>query len=183
MKRLFYIAAIVLLFLSSCGGNMNSTTTEMPKVPQHGGIQWGSFLLRDGEEVYHLPYLTAEGTADTISGPLRNCSFIDLGPILEEDINFDGIPDVQICLGPQNHWGNNIYEGFIWDKQEGHFVWVENYHEIFSPEIHYDSMYILGTDYFFFEGVSSTDYTKYEWVDGKLTATDNWSESEGEMWD
>lgn len=180
MKHLLYIITVVLLLFASCERN---TSTQTPNIPQREGIQWGEFLSINEGNSFALPYRTADGTEDTLFGDLEYCSFRDLGEIDEEDFNFDGIPDVQIWLGPQNWWGNILYEGFVWNKEKGCFDWVEKYHEIFSPEIHHDSLYILGMDYFFFEGVSSTDYTKYEWIDGKLTETDSWGVSEGELWD
>ncbi|MBO6026209.1 MAG: hypothetical protein J6P73_03100 [Bacteroidales bacterium] len=180
MKQLLFTILLAAFLFASCDRTTGSKTA---KVPQREGIQWGKFISLDNGARFALPYRTADGTEDTLSCDLLDCNFNALGNIEEEDINFDGIPDVQICLGPRNHWGNFLYEGFVWNKEKGCFNWVENYHEIFSPEIHHDSLYILGADYFFFEGVSSTDFTKYEWIDGKLTETDSWGVSEGEMWD
>ena len=178
MKNLFLLATIAALLFSSCGRNTSPKTIA---VPQREGIQWGEFIsLNDGNS-FALPYRTADGTDDTLSCDLVFCDFRDLGEIHEDDINFDGIPDVQIWLGPQNWWGNVLYEGFVWNKEKGRFDWVEKYHEVFSPEIHQDSMFILGEDYFSFEGVYSSTITKYEWIDGKLTETDSWGES-GSLW-
>ena len=181
MKRFFYLATVAILLLASCERHTGTATVETPKVPQREGIQWGAFLPGNDGNSFLLPYRTADGTEDTLSCDLDFCDFRDLGEIHEDDINFDGIPDVQIWLGPQNWWGNVLYEGFIWDKEKGRFDWVEKYHEVFSPEIHQDSMFILGEDYFSFEGVYSSTITKYEWIDGKLTETDSWDES-GSLW-
>ena len=181
MKRLFYLATVAILLLSSCERNTSTTTAETSKVPQREGIQWGEFIPANNGNSFLLPYRTADGNEDTLSCDLQFCGFSELGDILEDDINFDGIPDVEIWLGPQNWWGNILYEGFLWNKEKGCFEWVEKYHEIFSPEIHQDSMYILGSDYFSFEGYYTTTYTKYEWIDGELVETDSWN-MDGSTW-
>ena len=184
MKHLFYLITTALLFLASCDSNIHPTT---PKVPQREGIQWGEFIFGeinawDAVEEFRLPYLTADGLADTLSCVLPySMPKSDINSIFEDDINFDSIPDVQIILGNQNWWGNTIYEGFVWDKEKGCFTYVDNYRDIFSPEIHSDSLYILGTDYFSFEGHYTVTYTKYQWIDGVLTETDSWSDH-GSTW-
>lgn len=178
MKRLLYIITVAILLFASCERN---TRTQTPNIPQREGIQWGEFLSVNEGNSFALPYRTTDGTEDTLSCDLVYCDFDALGEIDEEDINFDGIPDVQIWLGNQNWWGNVLYEGFVWNKEKGCFDWVEKYHEIYSPSVYKDSLCIIGDDYFSFEGFYTATFTKYQWINGELVETGSWEES-GSTW-
>ena len=125
MRRLFYILIVSLFFWASCGENPAKKT-----IPQREGIQWGEIHFgtldeNDDTEEASLLYTTADGTVDSVdfslSYPTEPNYFSENGggTIEEEDINFDGIPDLQICLGTWDGYWNMTYAGFVWDKEKG----------------------------------------------------------------
>lgn len=189
---MFYIAATVLLFLASCGGNTGTTTTETPIVPQREGIQWGEFILGDSVslgdvDVFRVPYRTTDGTADTLLCDLGLSIDPNVLEIQEEDINFDGIPDVQIRVGYNDVYfdceGQKVfyctqynYIGYLWNQTEGHFDLVEDYETIYGPEIYKDSLCIWATDYFNFDDSIVITHNKWQWVDGNLMITNSFKE-------
>lgn len=67
------------------------------------------------------------------------------GDIVEDDINFDGIPDLMICLGPTNAFGGFTYDGYAWDKELHTFVKIENFDEIMDPTFIKNDKTIIGT--------------------------------------
>ena len=140
MKQILLIATTLLL-LASC-----NNTPQRPNTPQREGIQWGAIhfglLNEDGEtDEATLLYTTADGKVDSVpfwlSYPMEPDFFPETGGgrVEEEDINFDGIPDLQISLGVWDGYGNVSYEGYVWDKEHGAFVNVPNYSNIFNPWI------------------------------------------------
>lgn len=188
MNRLFYIIAIAILFLASCGGNTSTATTETPIVPQREGIQWGEIIPieQDGDntfEAFRLPYLTSDGITDTLLCNVGLPCDPDVLAIFEEDINFDGVPDLQIRIGYNDVYFNcerqkvfyctqYTYAGYTWNQQDGRFVWVDNYNLIYGPEIVKDSLCIWGTDYFNFDDSIVVIRNKWQWVDGALIVTE-----------
>lgn len=186
MKHFFYLIIISLFFLASCGENQSGKQNNAPiKIAQREGIQWGEFLFGepdeygDVEEAF-LTYTTSDGTVDTLAFwlnfPMEPDYFPENGGgrIEEEDINFDGIPDLQISLGVWDGYGNVSYEGYVWDKKQGVFVNVPNYSNIFNPWIIDQS--ITSNYREWMDGIQYRTYEKYEWVDGELVKTDEWDE-------
>lgn len=186
MKHFFYLLIIPLFFLASCGENQSGKQNNAPtKIAQREGIQWGELLYGepdeygDVEEAF-LTYTTSDGTVDTLAFwlnyPMEPDYFPETGGgrIEEEDINFDGIPDLQISLGVWDGYGNVSYEGYVWDKEQGVFVNVPNYSNIFNPLIIDQS--ITSNYREWMDGVQYRTYEKYEWVDGELVKTDEWSD-------
>ncbi len=90
-----------------------------------------------------------------------------IGDILEEDINFDGYPDLMVCNGPVNVFGNHTYSAWLWNQSTHSFVLVPNFDEICAP-------YFVKTD----EGRrrvvgvyrldNDVEITTYEWLGDKL---------------
>lgn len=187
MKHLFYILTVSLLLLASCGEKPAKQANASKSVPQREGIQWGDFLFGSLDEFGEtdevtLLYTTADGTVDSLDFLLfypmepENFSEIGGGKIEEDDINFDGIPDVQICLGAFDAYWNITYEGFVWDKEKGAFVNVPNYYNIFNPWLDESDNSITSNYREWLDGVQYRTYEKYEWVDGELTKTDEWAD-------
>jgi hypothetical protein len=186
MKHLYFLLIVSLLVLVSCGEKPTTKQDKTPKsIPQREGIQWGAIhygtLNEYGEtDEATLLYTTADGTLDSVafvlSYPMEPVFFPENGGgrIEEEDINFDGTPDLQICLGVWDGYGNVSYEGYVWDKEQGVFVNVPNYSNIFNPWIVDQS--ITSNYREWMDGVQYRTYEKYEWVDGELVKTDEWSD-------
>ena len=178
MKHLFFILTISLLAFASCGEK------KVPQ-PQREGIQWGEIrfgtLDEFGEtEEATLHFTYASGKTDSLPFTLlydmspENFELIGGGRIEEEDINFDSIPDLQICLGVFDGYGNLNYEGFVWDKEKGGFVNVPEYFEIFNPQVYYDS--ICGFYREWLDGIEYQTGTTHQWIDGNLVKTREWSD-------
>lgn len=170
----FILLATTLLLLASC-----------THVPQREGIQWGEIhfgpLNEYGEtEEAFLLYTTTDGKVDSVdlwlSYPMEPELFSQIGGgrIEEEDINFDGIADLQICMGAWDGYGNVAYDGFVWDKALGTFLPVPNYSNIFNPWM--EDQCIISNYREWMDGVQYRYYEKYEWVDGELVKTDEWSD-------
>ena len=91
--------------------------------------------------------------------------FLGFGEVKEEDINFDGVPDLQVNLGPFNGWGNFTYEGFVWNQKEHKFDYVDEYSQIFEPYIDKQAKQIRGG----LRVDNELNWDVWEWRNGKLT--------------
>ena len=183
MKHLFLTLTVSLLLLASCGEKPTKKA-----IPLREGIQWGDihFAAPDEDgytEEATLLYTTADGTVDSVafmlSFPIEPEDFEDRGGgnIEEEDINFDGTPDLQICLGAWDGYWNMTYEGFVWDKEKGVFVSIPNYSDIFNPSIYSDEIVGLYLEWMY--GAQYRTGERYKWVDGELVKTEEWTEVYG----
>lgn len=166
MKKLYFILALGLVCLAATG--------KKQYVPERGDYTFRTQLFTttddDGNAIADtiITYLTDKtGRVDTLVSwaiPLDTASWIGFGEIQEEDINFDGIPDLQICLGPFNGFGNFTYDGLVWDPKAHKFVRVENYSEIFEPQLEPFQNRIIGL----FRLDYDLTISVYEWQDGRL---------------
>ena len=66
--------------------------------------------------------------------PLDTTIWSGFGNILEDDINFDGYPDLMVCLGPTNSYGNFTFAAWLWSQDMHDFVPVEGFDELYDPE-------------------------------------------------
>ena len=67
--------------------------------------------LTDSKNKTQIFYSQAQ-PLDTMSWSKEN-----IGTIEEEDWNFDGIPDLQVCRGTANGYGNLTYDVWIWNDK------------------------------------------------------------------
>lgn len=79
------------------------------------------------------------------------------------DINFDGIPDLQICLGCDDS-DSEYYAGYVWDNKDKRFVKATSYDMISNPVIDPDRRTITGTTHTNGDVTTST----HVWEDGQL---------------
>ena len=98
--------------------------------------------------------------------PLDTAQWYGFGEILEKDINFDGYPDLQVCNGPVNMFGNFTYTAFLWDQKTHRFLKeeVEGYDQINSPEVYPAEKHIVGI----WRLDNDVEISTYEWRNGKL---------------
>ena len=187
MKHLLFTLTAFLLLFASCERNQPQKQ-DQKTLPSREGIQWGEIHFKPMDEYSYseeatLFYTTADGTVDSVdfflSYPTDSDEFSENGGgrIEEEDINFDGIPDLQICLGRWDGYWNLTYEGFVWDKEKGVFVLVPNYSDIFNPDIYSDE--IVGLYREWLDGAQYRTGERYQWVDGELVKTEEWTEVYG----
>lgn len=103
-------------------------------------------------------------TLVSLTQPLDTVFWREFGEIREDDINFDSIPDLMICLGPTNSFGGFTYDGYVWNQTEHKFVRVEKFDEIMDPTFYPDKNQIVGT----FRIDNHCWTSLYEWKNGKL---------------
>ena len=168
MKKVLLISLLLLVGLAA---------TAKKYVPERGDYTFKTRVCTTDDEGSTIAdsiitYLTDKtGRIDTLVSwaiPLDIEYWTGFGEILEEDINFDGIPDLQICLGPFNSFGNFTYDGLLWDQDAHKFVRVENYSEIFDPQVSLFEKRIIGL----FRLDNDLTISEYEWHDGKLVLID-----------
>ena len=87
-----------------------------------------------------------------------------IGEITEDDWNFDGIPDLQVCMGPMNGFGNYTYDVWLWDDQAHRFIPLEDISGIFDPYVDTEKKCIVST----WRLDDEVEIVRYKWKDGKL---------------
>lgn len=97
--------------------------------------------------------------------PLDTASWTGFAKISEEDANFDGFPDLQVCLGPFNACGNFTYALWLWDDDNHKFVRVEGFDELSDPVYNAAEKEVLSTFRMFDE---YEDDCVYSWDGFKL---------------
>lgn len=190
MKHPLLVLMVSLLFLASFERNQpkqqDPEQTFQGSMDPRNGIQWGEIHLDilDPIENYTseawLLYTTADDTIDSLKfrlpfnmGDLEEFFDRGGGRIEEQDMNNDGIPDLQIGLGCVDGGCNNVnYEGFVWDQEKSAFVLVPNYWELMNPDILDDG--IVACEHEWDEGALHYYCDMYQWVDGALVKTDEW---------
>lgn len=155
------------------------------------GIQWKDFHfkpLNDWKQDITLVFTASDGTIDslTFTGDYDEYAGENY-KVYEEDINFDGTPDLQIFMGYKTVYANTYYEGFVWDTENGGFVLVPNYKDIFNPVIYGNEQCIVGVnrgilaaseaDGEWPNGAVFWSCDKYQWVDGHLVVTRSWEKT------
>ncbi len=190
---LFSIAAMMLV---ACGGQkspldgghgigIDSATVaqinaeDADYVPQRSDYSFRSdvrTITEDGEVRWDtiVVYLTdAKGYTQELRSqalPLDTLQWSKacIGEILEDDWNFDGIPDLQVCTGPMNGFGNYTYDVWLWNDKAHKFEELKYDCEIYSPSIDSEnkcivSIWCLDDD---------VEIIRYKWKDGKLVESE-----------
>lgn len=173
MKRnIFILVALTFTVLAACGKQY---------VPERGDYTFKTqlFTTTDEDMAFADSIITTVtdkmGHSFTLvshTQPLDPDLWTGFGGIREDDFNFDGTPDLMICLGPTNSFGGFTYDGYVWDTAAHKFVRVENFCEILDPEFFPEKNQILGT----FRIDSHYWFSLYEWRDGKLVLIEEQNE-------
>ena len=193
MKKtlLLTMAAIIL---AACGDQKSpksggaQSSSDGDYVPQRSDYTFRSdvrVLNDEGDVTWDsiIVYLTdAKGQIQELYSqamPLDTTSWEkgSIGEITEEDWNFDGIPDLQVCMGPMNGFGNYVYDVWLWNDKTHQFDHLNDCPEIFSPEIDAANKCIT-SDWRLDDEV---EIVQYKWKDGKLVETDRKQLSYSEM--
>ena len=83
------------------------------------------------------------------------------------DINFDGIPDLQIFLGYYtNGRVEAVYAAYVWNRKSKRFERVEGFEDIVNPEVNAKAKTITSTARYSFNDLLVQTYA---WKKGKLT--------------
>ena len=183
MKKIFLALA---LLTSTVGMSAQGSTIMKEGDPIRQQLTWQAPAAPSNDEgeieKIYLAYNTPDGKEHHIvcelPWPVAAEQFVG-GDTEEEDINFDGIPDLQVFIGYTNATGHNaIYSWYVWDTKKHSFIEVEE-PNIISPNINPENKTIttrLITD-------DTANYEQYEWKEGKLVKTNEWSDDLKELYD
>lgn len=191
MKKLFLFALTAIMF--SCGNkpaNNNESVADVAKdstevaasePSARDGYTFETSFRKDENGQCDALILTSKKGEKTqefvceFNWPKDKDLLGESGTIEEEDINFDGIPDVVVCLGDFGVGDSYFfYDALVWNNNDNCFEQVEEYSGIANPVIDTEKKMIV-SEYTNLEG--STYREEYAWKDGKLTMIDSSSES------
>ena len=143
-KRLI-LFLLVLLTITAYGSKTDVPTrsgytfrSEVRTITEDDEVRWDTIVV----------YLTdARGQTTKLYSqalPLDTAQWnkASIGEITEDDWNFDGIPDLQVCTGPMNGFGNYTYDVWLWDDQRHQFMPLDDISGIFDPYIDTDNQWI-----------------------------------------
>lgn len=175
-KTLIYATtAIIMALYGSIDAQACDKTQNHNGAPGRGGYTFRTEVrtILDGDEVRWdtiVVYLTdAQGRTQILysqAQPLDTTYWgrSSFGGIKEDDWNFDGIPDLQVCMGPMNGFGNYTYDVWLWDEAKQSFVPLPCDDLIFNPDIDPYEKRITG----FWRLDDEVEIVRYKWIDGKL---------------
>lgn len=164
MKKILLISLLALVGLAA---------TAKKYVPERGDYTFKTQVFTTDDEGSTIADSIVTTVTDKMGKSFTLVSYTEpldpdywhgFGDIREDDINFDGTPDLMICLGPTNSFGGFTYDGYIWDTATHKFVRVEHFDEILDPQFFPEKNQILGT----FRIDSHYWFSLYEWQNGKL---------------
>ena len=194
MKKIFMM--LVPMMLVACGGQkspqdgghgigidsatvaqMNAEDTDY--VPQRSDYSFRSdvrTITEDGEVRWDtiVVYLTdAKGHTQELYSqalPLDTLQWNkgSIGEILEDDWNFDGIPDLQVGTGTMNGFGNDTYDVWLWNDKAHKFEALKCDGEIYSPSIDTENKCIVSV----WRLDDDVEIVRYKWKDGKLVESE-----------
>ena len=102
--------------------------------------------------------------------PLDTIFWNGFGDIREDDINFDGYPDLMVCEGPTNSYGNFTYDAWLWNQEKREFEHVEGFDKIFDPVMIPNDKTITGG----FHMNNEYEYQEvWKWKDGKIVEVES----------
>ena len=141
-----------------------SFRSDVRTVNEDGEVRWDTIVV----------YLTdAKGYTQELYSqalPLDTLQWnkASIGEILEDDWNFDGIPDLQVCTGPMNGFGNYTYDVWLWNDKAHKFEELKYDCEIYSPSIDSENKCIVSV----WRLDDDVEIIRYKWKDGKLVESE-----------
>ena len=152
-----------------------SFRTEVRTINEDGEVYWDSIIVYLTDAKGHTQELYSQAQPlDTV-----NWEKGSIGEILEDDWNFDGIPDLQVCTGPMNGFGNFTYDVWLWNDDAHQFEQLNDDCEIYSPEIDSSNKCIVSV----WRLDDDVEIIRYKWKDGKLVETEREQMSYSELTD
>ena len=192
MKVKLILFLLALVAISACGGKTGKAMDSADSLSTDSVIDSDeSYIPRRSEYTFRsevrtineddevrwdtiVVYLTdARGQTTTLytqALPLDTLDWNkgDIGEITEDDWNFDGFPDLQVCTGPMNGFGNYTYDVWLWDDQAHRFTPLDDVSGIFDPYVDADKKCIVST----WRLDDEVEIVTYKWKDGKLVESD-----------
>lgn len=135
-------------------------STDVRTINDDGDVYWDTIVvyLTDAKGHVQQLYSKAQPLDTTV------WSKSSIGQIVEDDWNFDGIPDLQVSLGSMNGSGNVTYDVWLWDDNAHSFMYLKTPAEIFDPYVDSENKTIVST--WHLDG--EEEIIRYKWQDGKL---------------
>ena len=150
-----------------------SFRSEVRTIEEDDEVRWDTIIVYLTDAKGHTQELYSQALPlDTI-----NWNRGSIGEILEEDWNFDGIPDLQVCTGPMNGFGNYTYDVWLWDDKSHKFEELKYDCEIYSPYVDSENKCIVSTWHL----DDDVEIVRYKWKDGKLVETEREQMSYSDM--
>lgn len=194
MKKLLLWALAAFVFFACAGktakseSSLDSVTTnyvpqrsdytfrtEVRAINDDGEVRWDTIVVFLTDAKGHTLQLYSQAQPlDTMMWDKRS-----IGQISEDDWNFDGIPDLQVSMGPMNGFGNITYDVWLWDDKEHQFVYLKQDGEIFDPYIDTENKTIVST----WRLDDEVEIIRYKWKDGKLVQSEREKLSTSELTD
>ena len=138
--------------------------SEVRTLDDDGEVRWDTIVVYLTDAKGHTQRLYSQAQ------PLDTATWNkgSIGKISEDDWNFDGIADLQVCMGPMNGFGNFTYDVWIWDDEAHQFDHLKTDDAIYDPEIDSDRKTIVSV----WRLDDDVEIVRYKWKDGKLVETE-----------
>ena len=177
MKK-FISFLLVAVMLVVCGGQRSyaentdyvpqrsdySFRSDVRTVNEDGDVRWDTIIVYLTDAKGHTQELYSQALPlDTLQWNKAS-----IGEILEDDWNFDGIPDLQVCTGPMNGFGNYTYDVWLWNDKAHRFEELKYDCEIYSPSIDSENKCIVSV----WRLDDDVEIIRYKWKDGKLVESE-----------
>ena len=108
-----------------------SIRSDVRTVTEDGEVYWDSIIVCLTDAKGHRQELYSQALPlDTLHWERSS-----VGEILEDDWNFDGIPDLQVGTGPMNGFGNYTYDVWLWNEESHKFEKLKCDGKIYSPSM------------------------------------------------
>jgi len=141
-----------------------SFLSDVRVVNDDGEVRWDSIIVYLTDAKGHTQELHSQALPlDTL-----HWNKASIGEILEDDWNFDGIPDLQVCTGPMNGFGNYTYDVWLWNDKVHKFEELKYDGEIYSPSIDSENKCIVSV----WRLDDDVEIIRYKWKDGKLVESE-----------
>ena len=141
-----------------------SFRSDVRTVNEDGDVYWDSIIVYLTDARGHTQELHSQALQlDTLQW-----SKASIGEILQDDWNFDGIPDLQVGTGPMNGFGNYTYDVWLWNDKAHKFEELKCDGEIYSPSIDSANKCIVS----FWRLDDDVEIIRYKWKDGKLVESE-----------
>ena len=152
-----------------------SFRSEVRVVNEDGEVRWDTIVVYLTDAKGHTQELYSQALPlDTL-----NWNKGSIGEILEDDWNFDGIPDLQVCTGPMNGFGNYTYDVWLWNDKVHKFEELKYDGEIYSPSIDSENKCIISV----WRLDDDVEIIRYKWKDGKLVESEREQMSASDLTD
>ena len=150
-----------------------SFRSEVRVVNEDDEVRWDTIVVYLTDAKGHTQELYSQALPlDTL-----NWNKGSIGEILEDDWNFDGIPDLQVCTGPMNGFGNYTYDVWLWNDKAHKFEELKYDGEIYSPSIDPENKCIVSV----WRLDDDVEIIRYKWKDGKLVESEREHMSASEL--